>query len=228
MDDLIYNAQEMRKKMFAFLYGCAMHDAILQKAFDATEKKWIGEVEAPIQYVQEYVDMVLSNRFISPEEHDSYFLRLANRICSAINEEGEKRNITIAFSFGNAQKLINMTIKFVYGFCYHDGSLRQGFRFCHCPLDSFMLKAVWERAEKHCGGQGKRRDRLGTAAEFHKAWGNEGAEMNPQSQPELTAFPPRYHQFQTIIREMCQPSDLYSIEYDYMDWKAKENTKGKK
>lgn len=222
MDDLIYNAQEMREKMFAFLYGCAMHDAILQKAFDATEKTWVGEVTAPIQYVQEYVDRVLGNRFASKEEHDDYFLQLANRICSAINEEGEKRSITTVFGFGNAQKLINMTIKFIYGFCYQDSSLRQGFRFCHCPLDRYMLAAVWKRAKDFCGGDSKRRARLGTSEEFHKRWGDEGVEKNSNTQPELTAFPPRYYQFQTIIREMCQSGGLYSIEYDYMDWKPQE------
>ena len=40
----VYNQQEMKNRAFHFIYGCAMRDAILQKAFKG-EKTWVGKVD---------------------------------------------------------------------------------------------------------------------------------------------------------------------------------------
>ena len=37
--------EKMKDRLFEFIYGCALHDAILQLAFKG-EKKWIYEVNA--------------------------------------------------------------------------------------------------------------------------------------------------------------------------------------
>ena len=41
-----YDQQAIKKEIFDFIYVCAMHDAILQKAFKG-EKKWVQKNETP-------------------------------------------------------------------------------------------------------------------------------------------------------------------------------------
>lgn len=229
MDNIehVYDPQKIEEKVFGFIYGCGMHDAILQKSFTG-ERKWVGEVKAPIALLREYADRVLHNRFDSKDAHDRYFLELANRICEAINKAHPNDKEIGYFHFGNAQKLINMTVKHLYTFCYHTSALREGFRYCHCPLDSIMLGKVWGEYEEYFGKQEKRKARLGEPKQFLKAWGCEGADSNTAPQPWLESFPDRYALFQTVVYEMAEKGNLYPIEYDYLVWNEEEEKKNKK
>ena len=55
---LSYSKEEMDRKTFTFIYGCALRDAILQKAFKG-KKDWVEEVTAAQDPVQTYVKLVL-------------------------------------------------------------------------------------------------------------------------------------------------------------------------
>ena len=203
-----YNQQEMRNRAFCFIYDCAMHDAILQRAFNG-EKTWVGKVDSAKTILSEYVCKVLNNEFPTQLEHDSCFLQTANSICKEINSRKPTDIETDIFSFGNAQKLINITIKHIYTFCYQMPSLRDGFRFCHCPVDAIMLQKVW----KLCKGNID----LGKQQELCKSWGSEGSIENEQ--PELQDFPERYDLFQKTIRKLIDCGDIFPIEFDYVEWK---------
>jgi hypothetical protein len=204
-----YDQETMKKRAFDFIYGCAMHDAILQKAFKG-EKIWIGKIEKPKNILSEYICKVLNNEFSSQTNHDKFFLETANKICKEINSNKPQGIATDIFSFGNAQKLINITVKHMYTFCYRTSSLREGFRFCHCPVDAIMLGNVW--------GLCKGRIDLGKREFFCKSWGSEGIIGN--SQPELEEFPARYALFQKAIRDLIGYGDIFPIEFDYIVWKA--------
>ena len=41
-------------------------------------------------------------------------------------------------TYGKAQKIVNMTFKYLY--CYADDILKERFKYCHMPLDSFTLE----------------------------------------------------------------------------------------
>ena len=82
--------------------------------------------------------------------HEKLFLETAINVCKSINNYEGKPDTAGNFSFGNAQKLINMTIKHIYLHTYTIDSLgfpsiRERFRYCHCPMDSIMLQDVWKR-----------------------------------------------------------------------------------
>ncbi len=204
-----YDRQLMQKKAFEFIYGCALQDATLQKAFKG-EKNWIKQSDAPVMLLNEYILKVLNNEFLSQANHDAFFLDTANKICAQINNNKPEGKETDVFSFGNAQKLINITVKHTYTFCYHTHSLREGFRFCHCPLDSVMLENVWNL----CKGKID----LGKKYDFCKAWGAEG--MIGNAQPELDKLPERYSLYQNAIRNLIGCGDMFPIEFDYIIWKA--------
>ena len=205
-----YKAQEIEEKIFNFVYKCAMHDAILQQSFKGEEKSWVSEIKEPKIILKGYIDKILRYGFPSQESHDLSFLETANSICKEINNKRPCGINTDIFSFGNAQKLINITVKHIYTFCYQTPSLRENFRFCHCPLDAIMLGNVW----KMCKGKID----LGRRKDFCKAWGSEG--INNNDQPMLTSFPQRYALFQEAIRCLIGDGDMFSVEFDYTVWKS--------
>lgn len=213
MTNYSYNKQVVSNRIFGFIYGCAMRDAILQKAFIG-EKSWIEGIEKPKAILMSYIEKVLNNEFESQENHDAFFLKTANEICKEIN--GNKPDYANdIFSFGNAQKLINITAKHIYGFCYYNPSLRDAFRYCHCPLDSIMLNKVWKMYQEDFG-KDTRKTKLLSIEFFCKPWGNEGAQENIQ--PELLSFPSRYMKFQNAIRDIIGNDNLYPLEFDYLIW----------
>lgn len=209
-----YNQSEISNRIFNFVYGCAMHDAILQRAFIG-KKDWVVKVENAKSHLRKYIDRIINNSFKSQDEHDSYFIKTANGICKTINEN-KPYVAEDVFSFGNAQKLINIMVKYTYSFCYFTPELRENFRYCHCPLDSIMLNEVWKRYKENIGAE-KRKTTLKNTEFFCQAWGGEGQEGDIQ--PELYKFPERYLKYQTAIREIIGEGDLYPIEFDYIVWK---------
>lgn len=207
-----YNQQLLDEKVMEFIYGCAMHDAILQRAFTG-EKVWIGQVAPAKAVVKQYIDKVLTNQFNSQKEHDTAFIMAANDICDEINKAKPLDKNTGTFSFGNAQKLINIVVKHVYTFCYQNHELRNGFRFCHCPLDSIMLNEVWKRRDAW-----KEKVDIGDLDDFCKPWGSEGTVGD--TQPRLDRFPLRYDIYQQAIRAIIGTGTMFPIEFDFVIWKA--------
>lgn len=211
--EFTYNEKELSTKVFNFIYGCSMHDAILQKAFKG-KKDWVGKVEKPKPFLREYIDCILGNRFSSQDEHDKFFIETANNICEAINEH-RPDDAEDVFSFGNAQKLINIAAKHTYSVCYLNPLLRKNFRYCHCPMDSIMLGKVWGLYKETLDNKA-RRDKLISVESFCKAWGSEG--QVGDIQPHICDFPERYLAFQDAIKDIIGDRDLYAIEFDYMVW----------
>lgn len=217
-----YKREMMNDTVFNFVYGCAMHDAILQKAFDG-EKKWVGQVAEAKTILRGYVDKVLNGEFstnslTTKTQHDACFLATANAICTAINNSSMKAADAGTFSYGNAQKLINMTMKHLYAHTLKNPALRECFRFCHCPVDSIMLSEIWKMYDKTFGRK-KRGEDLGPSTEFLAPWGNEGVHNAMQAQ--LSEFPERYTKFQNAILTIIdyEAGDIFPIEFDYLIWK---------
>lgn len=72
------------------------------------------------------------------EQHDASFLATAENVINAFAGYGDDDS---SFGFGNAQKLINMTAKYIaLGFYMDD--CRENFQYCHCPMDGIMVEKV--------------------------------------------------------------------------------------
>ncbi len=212
-----YNKEIVNDHIFNFIYGCALHDAVLQKAFEG-ERRWIGKVFDAKQTVKEYINRIISGELIDEKKHKDNFLETSKEVCYAINSYKDKPDSAGIFNFGNAQKLINMTVKHVYAHIYsihlasNDSiSIREHFRYCHCPMDSIMLKNVWKEFDK-----GSRKTYLGS--NFCNAWGCEEFKTDEQGNEIL---PDRYERFQDAIKKIInrENGDIFPIEYDYISWK---------
>lgn len=220
-----YNDVKIDEKVFIFIYGCALRDAILQKSY-VGKRTWIGsDVPEAQGYVKDYINRVLMGDFRKDDEtvkkdHDKAFLETAINVCNAINGYTKKPRGAGMFSFGNAQKLINMTVKHVYAHTYSihtvgHSSIRECFRYCHCPMDSIMLSTIWKEYREIFDLS--KRKILGS--DFCKAWGNENFEADTFGKAIL---PTRYVNFQKAILEIIAKDggNIFPIEYDYIAWNA--------
>ncbi len=215
-----YSQEILANMVFEFIFGCAMRDAILQQAFKG-KKDWVGKDKQAKIHLRKYIDKLFENEFKTQQDHDDYFLKTANAICKSINNHKTKE-ATDSFSFGNAQKLINMTAKYLYIMCYSSPELRNRFRFCHCPLDSIMLKTVWKQYGER-NGSAIRRQELNINTVFCASWGDEDLNENGV-QLEIKSFPARYAAFQKAVKELIGENNIYSIEYDYLYWNNNLNS----
>lgn len=221
MNKYTYSQQILSDKIFDFIYKVSMRDAILRGAFKG-DRKDIGGFEEPKNILRNlYIKQLLESGFANQTEHDDVFLNVANMICAEINKFRDTDK-TGEFCFGNAQKLINITVKHCYAFCYHDQNLRERFRHCHCPMDSIMLGKVWEKCDAN-----ERKSNLGTKKFFLDAWGKEGCDEKG-NQIVLSEIPKRYKKFQEAIKDIVKKDngDVFPIEFDYLVWNEDDANSG--
>lgn len=192
----------MQEEIFEFVYKMAFQDAVRQKAYEG-KKKDLYEILEARDIVKKYVGYIIEKKHhVTQEEHDRIFRDTALKLCRAINKDD--------FTFGNAQKLINMTAKYLYITCYANSVFRDRFKYCHCPMDRVMLNVVWKKYREKYGVNARREKLNEGVAEgnFLKSWGKENWEDGE--------IPRRYINFQKAVQELA--GELYPIEYDYCNY----------
>lgn len=141
MDDTI------REKLFDFTYEMAYRDATMRKAFPKggdsdeafRERKENSKVAAK-QIVNKYINTIFDENSSRSNTIDTIV-----DVCKVTTKYG--------FTFGNAQKLVNMTAKYMYLSIYGTEGVerdkyREKFRYCHCPMDGVMIKNLADSLEK--------------------------------------------------------------------------------
>lgn len=206
--------QNIDKDIFRFVYAEAMKDATMRKAYTG-EKKWLTEksaFESVKEVLSDLINGVINNKYTSPDQYNKDFLETASKVCRVI--DSQKHSDNKSFTFGNAQKLINMMFKYFYIICYKNDSMRERFRFCHCPMDSKMLKSVWDKKEILSS-----RIDLGKSNFYTDCWS--GIDFDDNNNPP---FPERYLKFQKAVRYLADDQNITAIEYDYKVWTDNQNT----
>lgn len=195
-------------KVFRFIYVEAMKDAVVQLAYKG-EKKWLMESDilTPLKgEIEPLINKVLNNEYLSQDKYDEDFLNTTITICKYINDAASNNE----FTFGNAQKLINIMLKYFYISSYKDDISRTKFRFCHCPMDQQLLKNIWSNRKEIDSDI-----TLGSYEYFLKSWGNEDFEKDKNGKIML---PKRYELFQLAVRCLAEKKDINPLEYDYYVW----------
>ena len=84
---------------------------------------------------QEIKRLILKN-VKSQAEYDAWHYELCTRIRAIYREQG------IEFHYGQAQKWLNMTMKYLYliGECTFDGL----FQYLHVPVDNYLIDIAWK------------------------------------------------------------------------------------
>ena len=85
---------------------------------------------------------------------------MCEKLCSCYTKGDNEKSP--AFSYGNAQKWVNMTVKYLYiyrslmlaldaenDFCsFYDEKLYPFEEYFHVPIDSFIMQAIWPKDEE--------------------------------------------------------------------------------
>ncbi len=176
--------------IFDFVYVAAMRDATMQLAYTGNKKGlWNptkgdeGTVNTIKEYLRGHVLEILDGKYSEPdkteEDYSASLLALSKTICGEINY----------FTFGNAQKLINMTVKYFYITTFGEPEKRKCFRYCHCPVDGKMLNKVWNDKIK--------KENHWRSDDFQAAWSKEDFDVEDKSK-----LPTRYSAFQKAVRAL--------------------------
>lgn len=208
--DKIYMDDERQRlveeKLFDFAYNEAMNDTVMQKAYLGKKKDVINNSDVR-KIVKSYTDDVVSGK------HPDFY-RTAKSVAEVINDP--------LFNFGNIQKLINMTIKYIYISCYVCSDIRTNFADCHCPMDRAIMKTVRNEYVKH--NNGNKQDKLllipignnKFSIDVSKvAWSKIGFEDNDG--PDSINV---YKNFQEMVKILSQAEGLIPIEYDFIKWNS--------
>ncbi len=204
--------------LFEFAYSIALRDAVMQKAYEGEKKHLANNIEAKM-LVKKYIQKVFNGEnpcFYSTEkEVENSFKRLHFGTSCPV------------FSFGNTQKLINMTAKYMFLATYNDEEKRDRFKCCHCPVDSIMLGKVIELVEELSEKDkevlkeillNKRvlafesKDGSSKIKIFEKGW---KAEF---TKPWSKIKTDRYDTFQAIVKYLAEKENTNPIGFDYMHW----------
>lgn len=196
----------LNDEIFRFICTAAMRDAVIQLAYKGKKKPLMesGLLDSLKDKMECLIDNVLNNTYTSQEKYDQDFLETTIKISEFIHENvGNKE-----FTFGNAQKFLNIFLKYLYIISYKNNDLQKNFRFCHCPMDRQLLEDVWKKREES-GIELRNRNY------FLKSWGNENFEKDEN---DKTVFPERYMLFQKAVRCLALKEGRNPLEYDYRIW----------
>lgn len=185
-------------KIFDFIYTIAMRDATLQQAFDLTESRLTKKSEllncsAAKKRVREYIDNIIAGKNLD-------FYTVEKDVETAFGQFIPGKN----FTFGNCQKLINMTVKYFYIVTYSNPAIRSHFNDCHCPMDNVMIKTVKGELKNNK----PLKDFKITGEELSKSWSR-----------IVQGNTSQYDAFQEIVKYLAKQKGVSPIEYDYLMWK---------
>ena len=196
----------MDDKIFEFVYVAAMRDATLQRSFSG-KKSWMRDCKKfspSTEDLKTFVSEVIEGSIDDSDSFNNRFLAISQEVCHDINSSDDKEGDGY-FTFGNAQKLINILMKYFYLHSYGNEQEKDNFQFCHCPMDQQLLETVWKNRSKLTE---ETRKLLGKGEDFLSSWGKEDFSNNN--------YPERYIVFQKAIKELAK--DKSPLEYDYYIW----------
>ena len=215
------------QKIFDFVYHEALNDATLQGAYYGNKEE-IEEIIEAKECIKEYVDKIVrGDKYDFDAVVDK--VEVALQKSGIITRQGSNDDPKSVFSFGNIQKLINMTVKYIYIGCYSNKRLRGRFKDCHCPMDNYMLKIVWKEYDKL---EVKNEDLLLTLNDGSKksrsisgvCWSQIGFDSTGDKKSKKI-----YDNFQRMINELCKAKSkelsrkVSPVEYDYFMWPKKSD-----
>lgn len=199
---------DLDEKIFSFAYEFALRDATLQKAYTGSLATLRQNTDAK-QVLKAYINTVFDRN-----ADEDLFWETARRVehsFSAFLGEQQPR-----FTFGNTQKLINMTTKYMFIACYRNGDLRQAFAFCHCPMDQIMVGKVIKELERVYAESSSIEERQQIRQLMSRGW--KRLLQSPWSKME-SGNVDQYVLYQRIVRFLSTREGLSPLEYDFLVWR---------
>ena len=175
-------------KIFDFAYMMAFRDATMRNAFP----RRVGEEDGDFHDRKEIHDYINAIMKIAGQDNQLEVLGIIKALC-------DEENTDCGFTFGNAQKLVNMTAKYMFLSTYGDEQKGELFGKCHFPMDGVMMEWV----TKHCADYGLE------SVTFKVPW------SKLKNDDESLAV---YNTFQDYIDRIANKEDVSVIEVDFIFW----------
>ena len=187
---LIYKYNVRKDKKFKFAYDMAFKDSTLRNAFVKKDK---SETDLEFQNRKQYIK---ENAYCIVKKYiDDIFAKKHPDPIIPIKMIAEKFSVN-GFTFGNAQKLVNMTAKYLFLSTYNFEEKIALFDKCHCPMDGIMIDVIKRRCDSFNYKN----------IYWSRLMINEGK------------IPQEYIDFQDEIKKICLDEHSIPIEFDYFYW----------
>lgn len=204
--------------IFNFAFDMALRDATLQKAYRGTDKKILRENDEARRFVKEYIHDIFIECHpcfydIEKKVEESYNRFIGDN--KLVDSEGKPAQ----FSFGNSQKLINMTAKYMYITAYTDDAVRAKFQCCHCPMDSIMVERVIKKIGEVARSSKEYEEQINEIAKTYTPSNLTWRQFLRQAWSKITT--PNYEQyelFQHFVSYLSEKEHISSIDLDYYYW----------
>lgn len=193
---------EVDKLIFDFVYELALRDAVMRTAY-LGDKSELRKNEYAKNIVRDYADDIINKKSFD-------YYDIAKKLCDEFNSE---KNSDHQFTFGNAQKLLNMTMKYLYIMCYKNNELRDKFQNCHCPMDGIMIDKVINELKKLKSEGDSSVQQYTQRGYIGKLKGKPWSRLVSDDKAV-------YEQFQKSVKFLAKKQDLYPLEYDYFLWNS--------
>lgn len=153
-------------------------------------------------------------------------------LCKSLHENFKKNGVMV--SYGQAQKIVNMAFKYLYC-CKLDDKMRERFKACHMPLDSFSLEwfkrcfkeedffdkdyftKLPDKLFKKVDGE-----KLLLKAESIGSWSSIKT-LSENETEEIIRYP--YEFYRDVIKKYCEEynekevkREIYPLQLDFIVW----------
>lgn len=212
----------LEERIFDFAYEMALRDATLQQSYKGTDKKALRTNNEARQFVNEYIKAVFMGTqpcFYDTERkvENSFRVFIKNKKLTT------KKGTLAEFSFGNAQKLINMTAKYMYISAYANDVLRERFQCCHCPMDSIMVERIIDLIDEVSLSDSEDKKITGLLKEHNKSnltW----KQFLRQAWSKITLSDyAQYKLFQGFVMFFAERDGLSAIDFDFKYWSSRND-----
>ena len=197
---------DLKDYIFDFAFNEALVDATRRTGAAGCKEKVLNSEAKRI--IKDYADAVLRGE-------NPCFYGTATEVENSINEE--------KFTFGNTQKLLNMTIKYMYIACYNDERLRKLYASCHCPMDRRMKEKVIKQYKEETKGNKE----LEAVLEYKCEDGTRSKDWEKVSWSKITKtlvskYPEEnpYTRFQKMVLYLAKKEGLSPLEYDFKEFSS--------
>ena len=119
------------------LYEAAVRLAYLDasRTFSGLQNKYQGSEIVFNKTIKLFIE------YFSSENNSSNFEKIHQKLCKGVQEDFN--GIGYTATYGQAQKIVNMTFKYLYCAPKRNGQYEEHFKHCHMPLDSYIF--AWFR-----------------------------------------------------------------------------------
>lgn len=211
------NEFSLEERIFNFAYKMALRDATLQQSYKGTDKKSLRANNEARGFVSEYIEAIFNG--MQPCFYDTE-TKVENSFRDFIkNKKLTTEKGTLAeFTFGNAQKLINMTAKYMYISAYANDGIRERFQCCHCPMDSIMVDRLKIKIAENVEADQTFKVRIIQLAKEFNESGKWKTFLSKPWSGITSSNCTQYTLFQSLVSILAQREHILPIEFDYKYW----------